>query len=573
MLLLSLDLVGTISQAQQDESASPNTGKITGRVINDNGEPIAHAAVSVFANGQQPRLTTTDDAGNFELLGLDPVAYSVYASAPAHITPPREPDSLPAAYRTGDAVTITLTKGAVITGTVTSPAGEPLVQASVRAILIRDVNGKPPANVRYPTEKSTDDRGVYRIYGLVAGTYLVSAGGRGTYGYTTNAYESDSPTFAPSSARDTAAEIVVGAGEEVSGVDIRFRGESGHMVSGTLTGGAGPNGSTNIILTQMVDGSTQVSAATFQSPEGKGFSFYGIADGEYDVSAQSSSMQGDALTSEPVHLTVKGSDISGVSVVLKALASVNGKVVLESSARPECGNKRKPLLSETLVLARVNRNAQTSQPTPLSFSNSQSPPDKSGEFTLRNLSAGQFSLNAIFFAKYWYLRSINRTAAVVAAPGKGAGANRQTDLAKEGITLKAGERVSGVTLTLAEGAASLLGSVKLPAGSSIPPKLYVHLVPAEKEHAENVLRFFTASVVADGSFEFHNLAPGKYWILARLSPDNEPEFDSRLRAPAAADQRALLQHAAELAKSEMELRPCQNVTDYQIPFEISAPHN
>ena len=54
-------------------------------------------------------------------------------------------------------------KGGVITGTVTSATGSPLVQAGVRAILIRDANGKPPTGPRFPAERPTDDRGVYRI--------------------------------------------------------------------------------------------------------------------------------------------------------------------------------------------------------------------------------------------------------------------------------------------------------------------------------------------------------------------------------------------------------------------------
>jgi carboxypeptidase family protein len=573
VLVLSLNVAGAIALAQQEEPTPPNTGTITGRVINDSGQPIAHATVTVYASGlSQPRFATTDDSGSFEVSGLDPLPYSVYASAPAHIMPPRDPDSPPATYRLGDSVTVSLIKGAVITGAVMSPSGEPLVQVGVRALLIRDANDKPPTSIRFPTERLTDDRGIYRIYGLPAGTYLVSAGGRGTYGSNPNAYESDSPTFAPSSSRDTAAEVLVRAGEETSGVDIRYRGEPGHIISGTVAGAVAPNETTNITLTQTFNGFPQVGAVAFQSQEARGFSFYGVADGEYDLTAQSYSTPSDGLASEPLHVTVKGSDVSGLHLTVKPLAAISGKVILESATAPDCANKRKPLLSETLVQARILKNAQPVRPAPASSTFSQSALNKSGDFTLRYLGAGQFNLNATFFAKYWYLRSIKRTS-TMAAPSKTTAASRQTDIAREGISLKFGERVNGVTVTLTEGAASLHGAVKLSSGTSIPPKLYVHLVPAEKENAEDVLRFFTTPVAADGSFALNNLAPGKYWILARLSPDNEPEFDSKLRGPEAANQRGLLRRAAELAKTELEFRPCQNVAGYQLPFEISAPRN
>jgi hypothetical protein len=261
-------------------------------------------------------------------------------------------------------------------------------------------------------------------------------------------------------------------------------------------------------------------------------------------------------------VTLKGKNISGVNIPLKSLGAISGKLILEASAIEGCKNKHRPLLSETMLVARMNR--QNNQPAPTSFGGGQVTPDKSGEFKLRNLGPGQFNLNAVFFAKYWYLRSIKRPNS---ATTKG------TDVARDGLTLKYGERISDVTITLAEGAASLRGSVKLPEGASVPARLYVHLVPAEKESAEDVLRFFTLAVTSDGTFAFNNLPPGKYWLLARLSPDNEPQYDSKLRAPDGASQRGQLRRSAEAAKNELELKPCQNIADHAVPFEIAAPKN
>src|SRR6266545_5129718 len=175
------------AQSQEDESKSgaAETGMLRGRVIDETGQPIPHA--TVYVNGSvalsQPRITFTDDGGNFQIYGLDALIYNVGASAPSYVTAPREPDSSPSYFRIGDSVTISMLKGGVVTGTVTTATGEPMVQMGVRAILIRDANGQPPAALRFPPAKSTDDRGVYRIYGLTPGIYLVSAGGGGPYGY------------------------------------------------------------------------------------------------------------------------------------------------------------------------------------------------------------------------------------------------------------------------------------------------------------------------------------------------------------------------------------------------------
>lgn len=575
-LLAALSL-SVAAQAQEEESKSSasKTGALSGRVINENGQPVAHATIYVTAQMAlpQPRITATDDGGNFQVSGLDALVYSVGASAPSYITAPREPDSLPPYYRIGDSVTISLLKGGVITGTVTSATGEPMVQAGVRAFLIRDANGKPPTGPRFPIDRTTDDRGIYRIYGLASGTYLVSAGGRGTYGFSTGAYETDPSTYAPSSTHDTAAEIVVRAGEETNAVDIRYRGEPGHAISGIVNGPSAPNSSTNITLTQLVNGLPQISAFSYQSPNSKGFAFYGVADGDYNLVAQSSLGQGEGTASEPRRITVKGADVTGIELVVKGLGSISGHVALETSAAAECKNKRQPLFSETLLVARRSeKDTPKDQLALLSYSIAQGSPEKSGDFVLRNLAPGQFSLNTRFFAKYWYLRSITRETPA-AQPARAVLANRQTDVARTGIALKFGERISGLMVTLAEGAASLRGAVKLAEGESVPAKLYLHLVPAEKENADDVLRFFTILVDADGTFAVNNLPPGRYWTLARIAADNEPQSDAKLRASDEADMRTRVRLAAETSKTAVEFKPCQNVIDYQLPFKSSSVKN
>ena len=574
-LLLALCIV---ARAQDDErkNASPLTGAITGRVVNENGQPIPHATIYVISPMApiQSRNSVSDDGGNFQVNGLDALVYTVSASAPSYFTAPREPDSLPTYYRIGDSMTINMIKGGVITGTVTSPTGEPLVQVAVRSTLIRDANGKPPNPGRLAVDKVTDDRGIYRFYGLVAGTYVVSAGGRGSYWYSANAYDTDAPTYAPSSTRDAATEITVKAGEETNGVDIRYRGEPGHAVSGFASGLSSPNffSPTNITLTQIVSGAPQASSFSFQPPNSKGFAFYGVADGDYDLIAQSTLAGGETVASEPRRIRVKGADMTGIELVVKALASISGHVALENSTAIECKNKRQPMFSETLLLAR--RSEKNIPEDQLAFPSflAQSAPNKAGDFVLRNLAPGQFSLSARFFAKYWYLRSMTREAtAVLPVVGKEAlrpQTARPGDAARNGIKLKFGERVSGLIVTLAAGAASLRGTVKPGEGESIPTKLSVYLVPSEKENAEDVLRFFAAPVNAAGTFAFNNVPPGRYLALARVAADNDTRSVSSLREPEEADTRAQIRRAAETANKVVELKPCQNVLTYELPFRI-----
>ena len=573
--ILTFFTLAVVGVAQDDESrnSTARTGAISGRVVNDSGQPIPHATIYLGApmNPMQGRTTITDDGGNFQITGLDAFIYTVSASAPTYFITPRDAEALPSYYRLGDSVTINLIKGGVITGTVSSSTGEPVVQASVRAIMVRDANGKPPGPGRFAIDRQTDDRGFYRIYGLPTGTYIVAAGGRSTYGYANNAYDSDVPTYAPSSTRDAAVAVAIQAGDEAT-VDIRYRGESGHAVSGVVSGAIAENSNTNITLAQVVNGVPLYNSVSFQPFNRKGFAFYGVADGDYDLVAQSYFGRGETLASEPRRITVKGADVSGLELVVRELASIRGRLVLEQATAAECKNKRQPLLLETVMVAR--RNEQDPSKDQLALPNffAQSIPNASGDFALNNLSPGQFRLNTRFFAKYWYLRSMLREPPG-ATTSKSAPVNRQTDIARSGISLKFGERVSGVTVTLAAGAASLRGAVNPAQGGTLPANLYVHLVPAEREKADDVLRFFMTAVLANGAFGFNNLPPGRYWALARQPADSEPHSDAKLRAFEESETRTKIRRAAEIAKSEVEFKPCQNIIDYQLPFKVSLLKN
>ncbi len=580
VILTSLSAVGQAQQPSSTDEATevPKTGAITGRVLNESGQPLPNAVVSIRAFGLlgQGRGATTDREGNFQVNGLDPVAYSVSASVPTYTPPPRDPDSTQATYyRIGDSVTLVLIKGGVITGSVTTSAGEPVVGVRVRAQNIRDGNGQPSRYGAMFRERTTDDRGVYRIYGLPTGTYLVLAGGAGNFSSSdVNPYDTDAPTFSPSSTRDTAAEINVRAGEETANVDIRYRGEPGHVVSGIASGPqpAAPSGF-SVTLTSTLDGGSQWSNSSFQAPGSRGFVFDGVGDGDYDVTAQSFFPGGEWTLSEPKRIKVRGADITGIEVTTRALGSITGRVVLEESKTVECKGKRRPLFTETLISAWHNeKDIAKDQPQFLWSLGGPSHPDKQGEIYLRNLAPGQYHFIARFFAKYWYLQSISLQPSVTPA-AKATQANRLADAARNWTTLRSGDRLSGLIITLADGAASLRGQVTIRAGEKLPGRLFVYLTPAEQEKAEDVLRFFAAPVASDGKIILNNLAPGRYWIVGQPAIDSVLSPLTKLRLPDETETRAKLRRDAEAAKTEIEFKPCQNITDYQLPLKSPATAN
>jgi hypothetical protein len=91
----------------------------------------------------------------------------------------------------------------------------------------------------------------------------------------------------------------------------------------------------------------------------------------------------------------------------------------------------------------------------------------------------------------------------------------------------------------------------------------VHLVPAEQAAADDVLRYAEVPMGRNGVFEFKNIAPGKYRLLHRAAP-NEPNGGP----PTAwnAYERAKLRKEAEAMKVEIDLKPCQRVTDQVVKY-------
>lgn len=576
---LCLSGFGVMAQTRQslatDETLeAPKTGVITGRVVNDSGQAIPNASVSVRAMSSSaimPRGTATGSDGSFQISGLEPALYFVSAQAPGYTTVALESDETqPSYHRIGDSVTINMTKGGVITGTVATGTGEAVVAITVRAVRVRDAKGLLLKGGFPPTyERLTDDRGIYRIYGLRPGAYVVGTGGRGPSGvFSISPYDGDVPIYSPSSTRDTALEVTVRAGEEISGIDIRYRSEPGHSVSGAAKGslaGSSNSAGFGVTLTGIVNGAPQSSSYSFQAPGSNGFSFYGIADGDYDLTAQSSVAPGDTTVSAPRRISVKGSDVTGIELFTQPLGSISGHLTLEASKAPECQGKRRPLFSETIVSTRRDEKDNRREPGQMfSFTGGQATLDKTGDFVLRNLAPGRYEVRTRFFARYWYLQSVSMPPArpaTVRTPFM--------DLSRNWLNLKVGERLAGINIVLAEGAASLRGQVTVGEGEKLPPKLFVYLLPAEREKPDDVLRFYAAPVGADGAVSLSNLAPGRYKVFAEPLADSDASPITKIRRPDETETRAKLRRSADVAKTEIEFKQCQNVTDYQLTLKAS----
>jgi protocatechuate 3,4-dioxygenase beta subunit len=606
------------SSTSSRDDAARTRGSINVRVVDEANQPVTNATVLAIHQGQSSRVAYDNSgarSGKYVVSNLDAGVYRVTASAPGYVAESsaaaQDSDPFTAMfgqqlYRPGDSVTIRLVKGGVITGRVTDADGTPLVGARVTAVRVRDLAGVSAQDTGLdsfrPRERRTDDRGIYRLYGLSAGAYVVLAGGKPQFSFSAKptAYDADAPTYYPSTTRDGAVELQLQAGQELTDIDIRYRGDRGHSVSGslavatsnsaTLSNSAAMGGAV-VMLVQSATGSLEGQTFIQSDAPTHTFSFDGIGDGEYDLTANGFVPNEGGTLAPPVHVSVRGADVTGVRLALAPLASLAGRVLFEplkaaDAAKPECQTKRAFAPQEMLLRARRDRDGSESGFQRL-FANTTSEisPAASGDFMLRSLRDGRYQLNAQLADENFYVRSITLTSNAASAQTS-ASANTNTnvatanaattnsraatattiDLARVGFTLKPGEKASGALITVAAGAATLRGRVAASEGEQLPDALRVYLVPAERERTEDVLRYSETSARAGGAFTFRNLAPGRYLLLARVVAEAEARQARTRSSLLDPNFRAALRRDAEAAKNSIELQPCQRAADFTLRF-------
>jgi len=556
-------------EKRSPNETAPATGSIKGRVVADDGQPVVNATLMAQAVNGQPSIRPgkVDSEGNFSFDDLPPAGYVVFAIAPGYIDEAMstgDPNDWPR-HLIGTQLKIRMIKGGVITGKVTNSKGEPIVGVPVHAVSLNNPSFSATDFLGAGGAES-DDRGVYRIYGLRPGQYVVNAGGPGQFGLAaSNGFDLDVPTYYPSATRDTAIPVVVRSGDETTGIDIKYSGAEGHRISGFVlgavnAGASAANGAIAIILAPA--GTQSVLGMAIASPldQRRAFGFNGVGDGEYDLSAAfQTGQQTDASLVATKRVTVRGGDVTGVELTLAQLASISGTIVLDP-IKPEdkCDERGSQLIETAFAARRDDPKKSGSQMMTRMLAGFGGTMNAKGEFSARNLDAGRYRFEIKLPTDAWYVR-------VISLPSQAAppSAVSKPNPWQGTVTIKSGQQLNGVSINVGQDAASLRGRVT-PEGTAFPADLHVHLVPADREQANDVLRYSETTIMSDGSFSFSNIAPGRYFIVSRAEPAAETPRSS------ASDPttRAKLRQEAEAAKIVIDLKPCQRLKDYALPLRI-----
>jgi hypothetical protein len=538
--------LGMLPASSAQTPTQTTTASVAGQVkIGDKG--IAGAVVSLasaanatsgvnrqrnasFAPPTSGGQAVTDAEGRFQINNVAAGAFRVMVTAPGYVLAGSELTIQVADGQALQNLALTVAKGGVITGNVkhgTRPViGEPVTLIPV------DATGQP-VQMRLPggINFRTDDRGVYRIFGLPAGRYLLSVG-RGEVGFGGggrragpnaggNAWQR---TYYPDVLEAAqASALTVEPGQELTGIDIRMAArntyaivgrvvdaETGNPMPGVLIGHSktanpranrvnpnNPNRAENRPDRQVVV-EQEIDAPSNETGE---FRIEGLTAGNFTVYAARDRLTGASeFYSDPVPVEIISSDVTGVEIKLLRGASIAGVVAFENPNDPNVQANLPNLLVRASSRNAGRGGGRGGGGGMASEAATQLGPG--GTFRLSGLAPGLVTLTLVD----------RGTSGLTILRMERNGANLQ-----EGLRVEAGEQVAGVRLIATYGNSSIRGVVRVD-GGVLPPQLRL-TVAARRVDASASVRDRggrNVQVDASGRFQFDQLVAGSYELTLRV---------------------------------------------------------
>lgn len=500
-------------------------GTITGRVQLD-GKPVPSITIIATPSVSDPAKmveqmfnssgslkATTDSDGIYRLEGMPAGRYRVAPSAPALVrVDVNATDEITVAEgSTTEGIDFALSRGGVITGKITDSEGRPVIgeRVSLKALDKGPAPTDPQSFAAIAGDRmyATDDRGIYRIFGLRPGRYTVSAG----QVFNLSTFISQHPrrvrTYYPGVTDETKAiPVEVRPGAETTSVDIQFSAtDKGFIVSGRVMDSEKntPIANAMVSYTKARTAIGKVDAAdvldmvggmggfsnTTTNDKGE-FRFSSVAPGSYRIQASSVATfvgaGGSQFYADPITVEVEASNVEKLQIKVHHGASISGGVVVDD-----------PDAQDTLDrYGRVALMAMVTDPVSHSYSYGSCVVATDGSFRIGGLKAGKvrFRTSSMSERKLGLIR-IERNGVQV-----------------QDVEIAANEEITGVRLILMPANCEIRGRVTLqggdlPSGATIRARARpVNSDPSDPLASE------TASVSPKGSFVIEEITPGSYEV-------------------------------------------------------------
>ena len=524
-IALTLFLIGTCSicaSAQTPTKTAKHAGSISGRVtVKDKG--LAGVTIALRRSNPLSPLeplprAVSDPDGNYKITNVDPGSYEVQASIGAYVYPDNASRGRPVIVMEGENienVNFSMVRGGVITGRITDADGRPVIQQQVRLFSaeVGDQRVAPqttPQRQYYPVNTSvTDDRGIYRMFGLRAGSYKLSTG---------RSDETFSPggpnrisykeVFYPDVTELNKGTILeVSEGSEAANIDIvlgrplETYSAAGRVVTGD-NGEPVPNTRYGLQRVLTVSDRIEFVSTPLLTNNTGDFIVDGLIPGKYSVFTMpdtNSELRTDGATFEIID-----SNVSGVKVRLVRGASISGVVVLDSDDKAAASR-----------ISRLELRAYVQKPEGMATGqvagSSKSTLNADGSFRLAGLSEGNAFLSLGSGA---FTREEMRNFVISRI-------EREGTVYSRGLEIKDGEQVTGLRVVVTYGNAVLRGVVEVSNGPlPVGARIGVRLVKPGQQGS-----FMRPPTVDDrGRFIAEGVPPGTYEVLVFVvSPQLTPQ--------------------------------------------------
>jgi len=509
-LIIALS-VASISAAKSQDSVKSKGGSIAGRVIFAN-KGITGVTVTVTMSGDAlsgkglTMKVLTDDEGRFQISNLSAGSYYVWPFVPALVVAEAtgsHPSGKIVALAEGETVEdvdFHLSSGAAITGRVSDSAGRPVIDERIRLIPIGD-DVRRLAGSTYPgiSEIRTDDRGVYRVFGLPGGKYKVAIGDQYAAFNSVRGRRFYPQTFHPDVTDESKAEVVeVADGGEATNVDITVvRSLTGFSASGRFIDGENGQPVANIKygLTIIVGGrpSGFMSGNGVSTTDG-GFRVDNLPPGRYAVSILPNWGSGSGYYGESAAFDITDSDVSDLETKIHRASTISGYVVIEGPPDKSIQARLARARIETVIFM------QGSGIGTVNYTNLS--PD--GTFQIGPLQAGTARIRVSSPD-----RNTPAEFTLLSIDVNGVDKSR-------GIEIAAGENISGLRLVVGYGTGTVRGSLRVE-GGVLPTGTYVYVGLARQG---GDLTITDTRTDARGHFVFDRVPPGNYEIVVTAYLDN-----------------------------------------------------
>lgn len=503
--------------ARDNASSIPTgTARLQGRVLTTEGRPLSRARVMLLSNEINVRRYATSDAeGRYEFAELPEGRFTITASKGGYVLlqygqrRPFEPGRLVAVSGSQvlEKIDIRLPRGSVISGRITDELGEPLTGARVEAQRYqfgpdgaRSLSGVGPFT-------QSDDRGEFRVYGLMPGEYLVSASlsapANIRQGNSPDVTEEFATTFYPGTPSPSEAQPVgVGLGEETS-VIIPLRAMRMARLTGTVVDSLGrPAVGATISLESFPGGGGSRVVFGGDLEANGSFAISNVTSGEHQLLVRGRTVGTDAIPEwASVPITIAAADINGLRIVLQPPGIIKGTVVFEGAAARTGGTAPLGVIANAAQPQRQSMNVFDSRENGLV--------DAAGNFEIRGVT-GTVLLRAISLPPGWTFKSATLDG---------------DDVADRPVDMTSPRTVSGVRVVLSDRLTDVSGSVSDNRGE--PLKDYtVVIVPADERPGWAQTRYTRMPRAdQDGRFRVRGLPEGRYYIAAVATLEEGRQWD------------------------------------------------